>query len=232
MDDFAPARTRRTFEVIGDQIREQVRGGALKSGDKLPPERTLAEQFGTSRNAVREALRALEHAGLINLQKGAHGGAFITDGDPEAVAQSIEDLLHLGGVELTDITDARLLIETAIVEAVVARATEADLNRLEENIDAVEKLTRDGDMDAKTDLNIGFHVLLGECTGNPVLILLMRILMDLLRQVHRPISAEDTAEVVASRRRFLARLRQRDSAGAADEMSQHLAHLHKLFAAG
>ena len=232
MDDFAPARTRRTFEVIGDQICEQVRGGTLKPGDKLPPERTLAEQFGTSRNAVREALRALEHAGLITLQKGAHGGAFITDGDPEAVAQSIEDLLHLGGVELTDITDARLLIETAIVEAVVARATEADLNRLEENIDAVEKLTRDGDIDAKTDLNIGFHVLLGECTGNPVLILLMRILMDLLRQVHRPISAEDTAEVVASRRRFLARLRQRDAAGAADEMSQHLAHLHKLFAAG
>ena len=124
----------------------------------------MAEQFGTSRNAVREALRALEHAGLITLQKGAHGGAFITDGDPEAVAQSIEDLLHLGGVELTDITDARLLIETAIVEAAVARATEADLNRLDENIDAVEKLTRDGDMDAKTDLNIGFHVLLGECT--------------------------------------------------------------------
>ena len=59
MDDFAPARTRRTFEVIGDQIREQVRGGTLKPGDKLPPERTLAEQFGTSRNAVREALRAL-----------------------------------------------------------------------------------------------------------------------------------------------------------------------------
>ena len=56
--------------------------------------------------------------------------------------------------------------------------------------------------------------------------------MDLLRQVHRPISAEDTAEVVASRRRFLARLKQRDAAGAADEMSQHLAHLHKLFAAG
>ena len=174
MDDFAPARTRRTFEVIGDQIREQVRGGTLKPGDKLPPERTLAEQFGTSRNAVREALRALEHAGLITLQKGAHGGAYITDGDPEAVAQSIEDLLHLGGVKLTDITDARLLIETAIVEAVVARATGADLNRLEENIDAVEKLTQDGDMDAKTDLNIGFHVLLGECTGNPVLILLMR----------------------------------------------------------
>ena len=134
-------------------------------------------------------------------------------------------------MELTDITDARLLIETAIVKAVVARATEADLDRLEENTDAVETLTRDGDMDAKTNLNIGFHVLLGECTGNPVLILLMRVLMDLLRQVHRPISAEDTADVVASRRRFLTRLRARDVDGAAEEMSRHLTYLHDLFAA-
>ena len=77
MDQFSPARTQRTFEVIGDQIREQVRSGALRSGDKLPAERALAEQFGTSRNAVREALRALEHAGLITLQKGAHGGALL-----------------------------------------------------------------------------------------------------------------------------------------------------------
>ncbi|PPR09657.1 MAG: HTH-type transcriptional regulator LutR [Alphaproteobacteria bacterium MarineAlpha11_Bin1] len=229
MDDFSPARTRRTFEVIGDQIREQVRSGAIKSGDKLPPERTLAEQFGTSRNAVREALRALEHAGLISLQKGAHGGAFITDGNPEAVAQSIEDLLHLSGVELRDITDARLLIETSIVEAAVARATEADLDRMQKNIDMVEELTRNGEMEAKTELNIGFHILLAECTGNPVLILLMRVLMDLLRQVHFPISANDTAGVVDSRRRFLARLRSRDAAGAADEMSEHLTHLHQLF---
>ena len=231
MDEFAPARPRRTFEIIGDQIREKVRSGALKSGDKLPPERRLAEQFGTSRNAVREALRALEHAGLISLQKGAHGGAFITDGDPEAVAQSIEDLLHLGGVKLKDITDARQLIETALVRAVVALATDKDLDRLEENIDAVETLTREGKMDAKRDLNIGFHVMLGECTGNPVLILLMRVLMDLLRQVHRPVSAIDTAEVVASRRRFLAYLRARDAEGAAEEMTQHLTRLHEVFAA-
>ena len=69
MVEFAPVRPARTFEVISDQIREQVRTGALKSGDKLPPERVLATQFGTSRNAVREALRSLEHAGLIERER-------------------------------------------------------------------------------------------------------------------------------------------------------------------
>ena len=55
MDDFAPARTRRTFEVIGDQIREQVRGGTLKPGDKLPPERTFIMQTHELSNATRLA---------------------------------------------------------------------------------------------------------------------------------------------------------------------------------
>lgn len=231
MDDFAPVRARRTFEVIGEQIRAQLRSGALRPGDKLPPERVLAGQFGTSRNAVREALRSLEHAGLIALRKGARGGAFITDGDPGAVAQSIRDLMHLGGLSLADVTDARLLIENAIVAAAAAHATEADFGRLDANIDAVEALTRHGDLDAKAELNIGFHVLVAECTHNPVLILIMRTLMDVLRAVHRPIPAKDTEDIIQSRRRFLAHLRARDADAATAEMSRHLARLHDLFAA-
>ena len=231
MDSISPVRPQRTFEIIGDRIRDQLRNGTLKPGDKLPPERALAEQFGASRNAVREALRSLEHAGLIALQKGAHGGAFITDGNPSAVAGSIQDLLHLGGLTLGDVTEARLLIESAIVATAVARATTADIERLRHNINAVEALTRDGDLDAKSELNIQFHILLAESTGNPVLILIMRTLMDVLRAVHRPVTAEDTSEIVGSRRRFLAHLEARNPQAATSEMRTHLTRLHDLFAA-
>lgn len=230
MVEFAPARPTRTFEVISGQIREQVRTGALKSGDKLPPERELATQFETSRNAVREALRSLEHAGLIELQKGAHGGAFITDGNPVAVAQSMQDLFHLGGLTLSDITQARLLFEGAVIRAAIAVAGEADFSRLAENVDAVERLTRRGDMDAKAEFNIEFHVILAESTGNRVLVLIMRMLMDLLIAVHRPVTAEDTEDIIQSRRRFLAHLRSRDTDAAVAEMSGHLTRLHDLFA--
>ncbi len=229
MHDFSPVKAPRTFEVIGNQIRDQVRRGILKPGDKLPPERTLAEQFGSSRNTVREALRSLEHAGLISLQKGAHGGAFITDGDPGAVAQSIQDLMHLGGLSLADVTDARLLIENAVVVAAVTRGTDEDFDQLAANIDAAETLTRDRDIDAKAERNIQFHILLAECTHNPVLILIMRTLMDVLRAVHRPVTAEDTDDIIRSRRRFLAHLRARDTGGATAEMSRHLSRLHDLF---
>lgn len=229
MDDFAPVWAARTFEIIADRIREQIRDGKIGSGDKLPPERTLARQFGTSRNAVREALRSLEHAGLISLHKGAHGGAFITDGDPRAISQTIEDLMHLGGASLADVTEARLSIETVIVELAAAHGTEDDFIALDRNVDRVEELTHARDMAAKADLNMEFHVLLAETTGNPVLVLLMKTLMDLLRSVHRPITAEDTADIIKSRRRFLSLLRSRDAFAAAAEMKDHLTLLHDLF---
>lgn len=229
MDDFAPVRAERTFEIIASKVRDQIRDGKLRTGDKLPPERELAQQFGTSRNAVREALRSLEHAGLISMHKGAHGGAFITDGDPSAVAQSMEDLMYLGGIALADVTESRLSIETAIVEFAATKGTTADFDRLDQNIDQVEELTQARDMEAKTDLNIEFHVLLAEATGNPVLVLMMRTLMDLLRAVHRPITAEDTVDIIKSRRRFMQLLRNREVAPATAEMKDHLSRLQELF---
>jgi len=167
MDDFAPVRTERTFEIIANKVRDQIRDGKLRTGDKLPPEREMAQQLGTSRNALREALRSLEHAGLISLHKGARGGAFITDGNPSAVAQSMEDLMHLGGINLANVTEARLSIETAIVEIAAAKGTTAAFDALDRNIDKVEELTQARDMDAKAALNMEFHVLLAEATGTP-----------------------------------------------------------------
>jgi GntR family transcriptional regulator, transcriptional repressor for pyruvate dehydrogenase complex len=229
MDDFAPVRAERTFEIIANKVRHQIRDGKLRTGDKLPPERELAQQLGTSRNALREALRSLEHAGLISLHKGARGGAFITDGNPSAVAQSMEDLMYLGGINLANITEARLSIETAVVEIAAAKGTATAFDLLDQNIEKVEELTQARDMDAKAALNMEFHVLLAEATGNPVLVLMMRTLMDLLRSVHRPITAEDTVDIIRSRRRFMRLLRDRQAAAAAAEMKDHLSRLHDLF---
>jgi GntR family transcriptional regulator, transcriptional repressor for pyruvate dehydrogenase complex len=229
VDDFAPVRAERTFEIIANKVRDQIRDGKLRTGDKLPPEREMAQQLGTSRNALREALRSLEHAGLISLHKGARGGAFITDGNPSAVAQSMEDLMHLGGINLADVTEARLSVETAIVEIAAAKGTATAFDLLDRNIDKVEELTQARDMEAKAALNMEFHVLLAEATGNPVLVMMMRTLMDLLRSVHRPVTAEDTADIIRSRRRFMRLLRDREAAAAAAEMKDHLSRLHNLF---
>ena len=81
---FRPIRTRRAFEEICQRIREQLALGVLKPGDKLPPERDLAQQLGVSRNVLREALRSLEMAGVLRLQKGVKGGALFSKATPAA----------------------------------------------------------------------------------------------------------------------------------------------------
>ena len=77
--EFSRIRNLRAFEEIADQIRRELSDRRLRAGDRLPPERVLAEQFGVSRNTLREALRSLENAGLLRLQKGATGGAFVRE---------------------------------------------------------------------------------------------------------------------------------------------------------
>src|SRR5258707_3222475 len=82
--EFSRIRNLRAFEEIADQIRKELSDRRLRAGDRLPPERLLAEQFGVSRNTLREALRSLENAGLLRLQKGATGGAVGRGGTGEA----------------------------------------------------------------------------------------------------------------------------------------------------
>ena len=112
---FRPIRTRRVFEEICEQVRREMGAGTLRPGDKLPAERELALQFGVSRTAVREALRSLEIAGIIGLQKGAKGGAFILKGDLDQITRSIRDLFYLGRITLDSLTEIRTpIMQTAV----------------------------------------------------------------------------------------------------------------------
>src|SRR5689334_1123222 len=75
---FRPIKTRRIFEEICDAIRARLISGELKAGDRLPSERELSEMLDVSRTALREAIRSLEIAGIVEMKKGSRGGAFIT----------------------------------------------------------------------------------------------------------------------------------------------------------
>lgn len=93
---FVKARRVRSFDDIVDQVRTAIVDGSILAGERLPSERELAEQFGVSRATLREALRALEAVGLIEIRLGAHGGAFATEG---ALERCVDSLRHLVDVE-------------------------------------------------------------------------------------------------------------------------------------
>jgi GntR family transcriptional repressor for pyruvate dehydrogenase complex len=226
---FTPIRTRRVFEEVIDQFREQMRNGQLKPGDKLPSERELAKQFQASRNAIREALRTLEVAGFIELQTGAKGGAFVREIDSRLIADSMRDMLHLGQITIEHLTQARLWIETIVTRVACQRATAEDFAELETNIDLGVELMRQGRLAEKVAVNIEFHNILARATKNPVLILNMRLLMDLTMQFARHAAPDVDPYHIEWRRKMVSLLRARDEEAAVKAMHERLQRLQERY---
>ena len=106
-------RTSRLYEQIVQQIEESIVKGNLKPGDQLPAERELAQRFGVSRTAVREAVKALREKGLVEAYSGR--GTFITDGTTQAVRQSLDLMVKIGQPEgSTHLAEVRAILEPEI----------------------------------------------------------------------------------------------------------------------
>src|ERR1700712_3010602 len=91
---FVPAQRVRSFDHIVGQIRDQIASGGIAPGERLPSERDLGVAFGVSRTTLREALRALEAQGVIEIRTGSRGGAFVAEPSSELVAAALGALLR------------------------------------------------------------------------------------------------------------------------------------------
>lgn len=203
--------------------------GELKVGDRLPPERELSKQLNVSRAALREALRTLENAGLLELRPGKLGGAFVANARPQAISENMSDLLKMGGISLTQLTEARAWIEEVVVRVACERAEEADFQALEENTRLAEELFSQGRMMEKLDANIDFHNVLAAATKNPVLLMMTQTLGNVMRSFARRLGAETKRSVVRSRGRFIELLRSRDADAAVKEMNEQLHTVQKVY---
>lgn len=224
---FRTIRSTRAFEEVAAQIREELSKGNLKVGNRLPSERALSEQFGVARNTVREALRSLEHAGLVRLQKGASGGAFITEGSGEAITTGMLDLYHLGSIQPSHLTEARIWLETIIVRQACLQATPADLQELHRNIEEAEKAIEQGDFRRRAEVHLGFHRILARMTGNPIMVVVMDSVLSVLRLYIDSIGEYENAFVLPSRKRFMKFMEAGDAEGAVAEMEASLKRLQR-----
>jgi GntR family transcriptional regulator, transcriptional repressor for pyruvate dehydrogenase complex len=226
---FIAVRSMRLFEEVSRQIGEQIQSGKLSPGEKLPNERDLASTFAVSRHVVREALRSLESLGQIELRKGATGGAFVANGGPQPLTKIMRGMVAVGGVDLTQLTEARLAIESAVIRAAQEVAEEAGLSALDANIDEAERQTLAGNSALKTQVNVEFHILIAELTGNPILIMMMKSLMSILGDFIAEFGSVMGVDVIQSRRRFMKHMRARNTERAVGEMERHLKVLHQHY---
>jgi len=135
MGQFKPIRQIRVSEEVLSQLKESILLGKFKSGEKLPSERELTEEFQVSRGVIREAIRILEITGFVALRQGPTGGAFITDLSFDHVGNAFLDLFLAGKVSIPELANVRYFVEPEVARLAALRATEEDKKRL---IDAQE----------------------------------------------------------------------------------------------
>ncbi|MBT0569471.1 FadR family transcriptional regulator [Curvibacter sp. CHRR-16] len=213
------ADTRRLYHQIADQIRGLIDKGGYAPGSRLPPERDLAQQLGVSRPSVREALIALEIAGVVEVRMGA--GVYVC---PPAQRQSLA--LASLGESPSELMQARALFEGSVVALACAKATAGDIVHLRAVLQRMRQAVAQGQSPIALDRE--FHVGLAAITGNGVLQRMTALLFD---ERHSPVSERLSARVeseytwesaVQEHEAIVGALEQRDPLAAQTAMRLHL----------
>jgi GntR family transcriptional regulator, transcriptional repressor for pyruvate dehydrogenase complex len=219
---FPSIRTARLSDQVVEQIQAAIFAQQWKPGDKLPSEKELAEQFGTSRATIREAIRVLELAGLVKTRSGYHGGPFVVEPTYQLIGNSLRSLLRMNKFDLTELFDVRLVIEPRVAELAATYASESDLAELVASFRDEEAVVRSGH-EASTR-HTRFHFLLARASKSSLLAILISAILDLMTtfDASHPTTVAGSAQVVREHEALLAAIQARDPVRARTLMQQHL----------
>lgn len=159
----------RAYEAVVSQVEERILKGELRPGDRLPSERELCTQMGVSRPTVREAMRALENAGMVALRPNdPAGGAIVRMPDGADFGRSLLSLVRFSQMSLADLIGFRMLIETAACYLAADADNPGQVDAIIEAHEAVERAL-DGTDAEFVAADIEFHVAIARASGNRML---------------------------------------------------------------
>jgi DNA-binding FadR family transcriptional regulator len=215
----------RFSEQIAARIQSMIIGRELRPGDKLPSERELAQAFGVSRPAVREALKLLGERGLVQGRMGQ--GSFVVDPGISNVVSSISVASRMHRTTLGHLNEARWQLEVYCAGVAAERATPDDVDKMAAAVDAMEHNLTDLPKFIEADVN--FHAAMAAATQNPVFFILNQSIVDLVQTMRLMLTTpEEAALGQACHRHLLDCIRRRDAGGARQAMEDHLDHVAKL----
>jgi GntR family transcriptional repressor for pyruvate dehydrogenase complex len=218
---YKAIHTSRLYQQIVRQIEDSIVKGELKPGVQLPAERELAQQFGVSRSAVREAVKTLAEKGLVEAYSGR--GTFVTNGTSQAIRQSLDLMVKIGqpdGAE--NLTVVREMFEPEIAALAATRVEEQHLVLMREAIAVMDRAHLNADAYIEADLD--FHLALAEAAGNPIILSLLDSIVGLLREQRTRSfhSGGGPERGQFHHRRILEAIEGRDPAAAREAMRAHL----------
>jgi len=218
------ARTTRTEDVV--RHLENLVLGELEPGSELPSETDLAGQLGVSRLTVREAVKALQARGLIEISRGRRPSVAYPNARP--VGDFFAAMIRRDPRQLLDLLEVRRALEVHIASLAALQAGRAPVAAMELALDAMRRTARDPTPDAVNAADVRFHEALAAASGNQLLAFLIEAMepslhASRLQSLRGHLARGGTVDdVIAQHERILARVRARDPKGAAAAMREHL----------
>ena len=181
---FQKAKQVRVFQNVAAQIEDAILEKKFTPGTKLPPERELTEKLGVSRGTVREALRALEQKGLIEIKLGTGGGAVVKSLSTDLISQSLGVLIRHQKVSLDHLAEFREGVEGNVVGLAAERAGKADIRQLKKLLDEAKNYLDEGASKWEEFVQVDqkMHIALSRIAKNPIYISVLRMVHD---NIHR-----------------------------------------------
>ena len=218
----------RIAEEIVDQLRGLILQGTYTPGDKLPPERKLAVELGVNRASLREAIKKLEHMGLVKTRQG--DGTRVLDWMQTAGLELVRHLVERGSPDiLRDVLEFRAIYGREVARLAAERATPADVVRLE---GLAEQATHDVSPEELLRLDLDFYVGLSEASRNQVFKLLINTIRTAVASYGTFFSQFQIspAEVRKHQKALLKALRERDAEAAARAAETYLGRAQQVLA--
>jgi GntR family transcriptional repressor for pyruvate dehydrogenase complex len=218
-------RREKIFEDIVRQIRRLIRTRKLKVGDKLPPERDLAQAFKVSRASVREAIRVLESSGLVKTRVG--DGTYVETGSVENLVKPLATVVAGGRESLLEIFAVRKMFEPHIAYLAAERATTDEVSELKRILSRQRREM--GSRGLITEIDRSFHLLLARMAKSEVFLQFYNTLAELTNQTREEFLQEGDRpqKSIEGHKEIILAIEKGDPTLAKKAMSRHLKNIER-----
>lgn len=222
---FEPSPKNRLPENIVKNLLALLKEKKLQPGDRLPPERELAERLQVSRPSLREALRALSIMHVVEIRQGS--GTYISALEPKSLVEHLDFVFALADSTYLSLFEARKVIEVGICGLAAQRITDAEISRLEECLSKSLLGLNNADLYLQADVEL--HEIITEAAASPILGRVMASISHLGRASRqRTVVLPGIAhQVIEDHRAIVHALKMRDPEAARLAMYQHLTHVEE-----
>lgn len=222
-------KQQKAYRCVIDYFKKKIIDGELRPGEKLPPEREIAELLNVSRNSVREAIRIMDMTGVISSQQGS--GNYITCEFQKSLSETMTMMFAMDQIDYKQISQIRQALERLALSLAVTQATDGQIAEMEK---LVEKLDQSSDDEKNVVLDKKIHFTLAQASGNVLVLdfleacsgVIDMFIKDVREEILRTEDRKDRLN--QCHRKLVEALKEKDEAKGLEALDEHFTMINQI----